>query len=35
MILDDHENKMGQPKLSGNGRENNTGNTNDNNEYQS
>ena len=34
MILDDYKNKVGQPKLSDNRRENNTGITDDNHEYQ-
>ena len=34
MILDDHENEMGQSKPFGNRRENNTGNTNGNHAYQ-
>ena len=34
MILDDHKNEIGQPKLSGNRKEKNTGNTNDNHKYQ-
>ena len=33
MTLDDHKNEMGQPKPSGNRRENNTGSTNDNYKY--
>ena len=34
MILDNHKNEVGQPKPFGNRRENNTGNTNDNHQYQ-
>ena len=34
MILDDHKNEVGQPKLFGNRRENNTSNTNDSHNYQ-
>ena len=34
MILDNHENEVRQPKPFGNRKGNNTGNTNDNHEYQ-